>query len=122
LTLVIDLKDGELVPTRYVESSRSNLADAFDDLQAREGSPKRMIGFVDLANNAQSNKSYPNHADVFKYIADWCKDAKFDAVIWTALPSNFKKEIGKEFSVNNAVSYLQALPSSAQKKSFRIYE
>jgi hypothetical protein len=115
LTLVIDLNDGESVPTRYVKSTRTTLAEAIDDLRAREGSPASMIGFVDLFNNTRSKTQYPLHADVFDDVADWCKNATFDAVVWTALPPNFQDKIGQTFSVNNAITYLQGLQQPSQQ-------
>jgi len=115
LTLVIDLNNGELVPTRYVESTRSNLTDAIDDLCVREGSLIRMIGFVDLFNNTRSNTQYPDHADVFDDIAGWCDQAKFDAAVWTALPTNFQDKTGRAFSVDNAIAYLKELVPASQK-------
>ena len=116
LTLVIDLNDGELVPTRFVESTRTTLSDAIDDLRAREGSPTdKAIGYVDIVKNERSNTQYPDHAAVFDDVADWCGQATFDAVVWTALPPNFQDKRGVAFSVNNAVSYLQGLTPPAQK-------
>jgi len=115
LTLVIDLKNGELVPTRYAESTRSNLIQAIDDLCIREGSPPRMIGFVDLVNNTRSNTQYPDHTNVFDNIADWCDQAEFDAAIWTALPANFQDKTGRAFSVDNAIAYLKGLQTVSQK-------
>ena len=40
-------------------------------------------------------------------IADWARVKEVDAVIWTDLPGNFK-----DFTVPNAVRYLQALTGS----------
>jgi hypothetical protein len=40
-------------------------------------------------------------------------------VIWTALPTNFEKETGQPFSVQNAYDYLSSLPESAREVALK---
>jgi hypothetical protein len=40
----------------------------------------------------------------------WLAASDFDAVIWTALGSNFAKRAGKAFSVEAAIKFLEAQP------------
>jgi len=115
LTLVIDLNNGESVPTRYAESTRSNPIETIDDLCVREDSSTKMIGFVDLVNYSRSKTQYPDQTDVFDNIADWCDQKEFDAAVWTALPANFENKTGRAFSVDNALAYLKGLPPATQK-------
>lgn len=118
LTLVIDLKHGERVPTRYVESSRSNLGDAIADLRDREGTITKKIGFVHIVAGTNSSAEFSDHADIFSEVTEWCKAMGFDTAVWTGLPPQFERETGKIFSVENAVAYLQGLPRTVSKHAF----
>ncbi len=118
LTLVIDLVHGAQVPSRYAVSSRKDLGDAIADLRDREGSVRKRIGFVDVNSGITSKTEFPEHADVFDSMSEWCKINHFDAVVWTALPSQFDTETGKPFSVDNAIEYLLSLPKTARDTAF----
>jgi hypothetical protein len=109
LTLVIDNHQGvdneDLLPTTTVAwclSKRTTLEDAVCDLRCREGTIIKNIG--------QPSNYTPG-------IAAWAKAKSIDAVIWTALESNFQKEMSKGFSVNNAIEYLRALPPNGKAKA-----
>lgn len=54
-----------------------------------------------------------------KIVKKWCKKNKFDGAVWTALPSNFKEEIGKIFDNDAAVVYLKGLPETARANALR---
>jgi hypothetical protein len=43
-------------------------------------------------------------------VREWAAQHDFDAVIWTALASNFAEMQSVEFSVDAAMIYLKALP------------
>jgi hypothetical protein len=117
LTLVIDRENGADVPTRVATSTRSTLDDAVTDVWIREtrffgersGAEKRSkdgtIGYADLAGENASIKIHPDHQYAYDLITPWLKTSGFDAVVWTALRSNFK-----DFSVEEAVNYLKSLP------------
>jgi len=118
LTLVIDFTNEKYVPTRYVLTPRVDINDAINDLRAREGTSKKNIGFVDLRNNREeSGDNCPKKA--CEIIKQWCRKNNFDGAVWTALPSNFREEIEKEFSIDAAIDYLKDLPKSARKNALR---
>lgn len=117
LTLVIDRKNGSNVSTYFAKSVRNELEEAIADLMTREGTVKRMIGFVDLINNSSSLDLFPNQPDVFDSIKDWCKQRGYKVVVWTALDSQFEEKVGKKYSPTNALKYLRDLPEPKKVKA-----
>lgn len=113
LTLVIDETNGVVVPTRYVLSPRSLIQDAVADLREREGTARKYVGFVDIQHGTGSGQEFPQQPKV----RDWCHREGFDGAVWTALPPNFKEQVGKDFSVDNSVSYLKGLPKDARENA-----
>lgn len=113
LTLAIDPKKGESVPTRFVLSPRADLEDAVCDLRAREGTSSKHIGYIDLEHE---KKSY-REEEVGGIIRHWAKVHGFDAVVWTDLVPNFKKETDVPFSLDAAVKYLNGLPKNVAKQA-----
>lgn len=114
LTLVIDHINGHLVPTQVAISAFINQDDASKNLCKREKTTIENIGFA-----TRSGKSHRS----INVIDDWLASSDFDAVIWTALESNFRKIIGESFSVERALKYLRDLPSDSQQTAldyFRI--
>jgi hypothetical protein len=109
LTLVIDPDGGVLVPTRFVMSSRADLDNAVCDLSEREETTPENIGFVDLMQGAKRSSVYLEAGDI---IERWARVKRFDAVIWTDLPSNFKRRTGFSFTLERAVEYLKRLSGS----------
>lgn len=114
LTLVINMEHGAHVPSRYATSLRKDLGDVIADLRDREGTVRKRIGFVDINSDTTSKTEFPEQADIFDSMSEWCKTNCFDAVIWTALPSQFESETGKLFNVDNAIEYLLSLPKTAR--------
>lgn len=47
-------------------------------------------------------------------IPPWADLHSIDVVVWTGLPSNFEKEVGRLFSVENAIRHLQSLPADVK--------
>lgn len=119
LTLVINMEHGAYVPSRYAESSRKDLGDAIADLRDREGTVRKRIGFVDVTSGTTSKTEFPEQADVFDSMLEWCRTNSFDAVVWTALPSQFKSETGKLFTPDNAIEYLRGLPKTARDNALQ---
>lgn len=106
LTLVIDPDNGAQVPTQYIQSPRTKLADAIADLQQREGMPtSNRIGFVDRSTGTQSARLDP----IAKVIEEWASPRDIDAVVWTDLPPNFEDKLGKKFTVDAAAAHIRAL-------------
>ena len=117
LTLVIDPLNGAEVNTYYTQSVRTDLGGAIADLRDREGTIRKRIGFVDTKNNRNSKSEFHDQVDVFEKMVTWCRENNFDAAVWTALPSQFKDQTEMEFSVSNAIKYLDSLPKTARKNA-----
>ena len=117
LTLVIDLNNGEEVKTYFAQSQRNELGDAIDDLIEREATDRKQIGFVDVINGTDSKAEFPDQIDVFNKIKDWCHRENYEAAVWTALQSQFKKQTKLDFSLDNAISYLKKLPKPARENA-----
>lgn len=122
LTLVIDDDNGELLSTRFVRSPRSNLQDAIADLRDREGTVIKRIGFADLVHDEKSLNQYPGQTDVSAAVKLWATETDFDAAVWTALPPSFHQQSGKEFSLDNAVQYLEGLPKNSRQNALKYIE
>lgn len=101
LTLVIDEKNGVPVKTQYARSGSANLREAIEDLRKREDTLKSMIGVVSQTIN--------NTTTGFDMIKSWSTEEKWDAVIWTGLPSNFEDKEHVPFTVENGLVYLSGL-------------
>jgi hypothetical protein len=66
-------------------------------------SPKDRIGYVNLVTHTERAWAQAN---------DW------QAVIWTALASNFAEEQQEPFTVPNAIRYLDGLDGETQTRAF----
>ena len=100
LTLVIDDQHGSPTTVAWCLSTRQNVEDAICDLRCREGTAAKNIECA-LATEGQ------------KPIAAWAGQRSVDAVIWTALKSNF----GESFSVETAIAYVNTLDSCGKAKA-----
>lgn len=101
LTLVIDEQSGVPVKTQYARSGSANLRQAIEDLRKREDTLKSRIGVVSQTIN--------NTTTGFDTIKSWATKEKWDAVIWTGLPSNFEDKKDVPFTVENGLVYLSGL-------------
>jgi len=109
LTLVIDDKNGVPVTTYYAQSASSDLLQAAEDLRKREGSPKEMIGVT--------SKTMNNRRLGHERIHAWATAHKWDAAIWTGLPSNFEDKHHVPFTVQNGLDYLKTLEGETRNKA-----
>jgi len=105
LTLVIDPDHGRLCRVSFTLSTRRDPEDAICDLRSREGTIRKNIGFY-LADG-----SAPQAQDeaTLQAVKAWAETNSIDVTVWTDLRSNFQKQMGKPFSVANAVTHVQAL-------------
>jgi len=109
LTLVIDSTHGQASSTRFITSSRRTLEKARLDLKERESVLSvDSIGYVDVTagNSGGATK------EILNAIRKWASKMGYDAVIWTALQSNFD-----DFTVERAVQYLRDLPVRGNRKA-----
>lgn len=109
LTLVIDAENGRRVPTQFASSKLTILSAAIENLRQRERTSAENIGFA--RRDAEAHRPTSQ-------IIQWLAASTYDAVIWTALPSNFLNRVGSPFSVERAVLYLRELPADAQRTAF----
>jgi len=113
LTLVIDDDHGTATRVAWCRSKRTNLGDAVCDLRCREGTTLENIGRTVVTLVAQS--ATPETAS--DPIRTWAQLKKVDAVVWTALKSNFQQKAKQPFTVKAAVSYLKTLPAEGKAKA-----
>lgn len=105
LTLVIDREHGQPNQVWYIESDRSDPQDAACDLRVREGTVTTNVGLICKGKTQRETKG--GDPETNKAVAEWAEAKKFDAVTWTDLRSNYKKETGRTFSVLEALRYLR---------------
>jgi hypothetical protein len=113
LTLVIDQEHGTPTTVAWCLSKRTKLEDAISDLQAREGTTHNQIGHVVIRREIKPLVA-TSTADPIEI---WARANNLDAVIWTALTSNFQEETTQVFSVIAAIAYLKSLPIEAKVKA-----
>lgn len=113
LTLVIDPAHG--CPTRvaWCLSKRKRIEDAIADLRCREGTTIRNIGYASVEKKPEQ----PDTLDTEDPIVAWAREKNLNAVVWTALRSNFKEKAGRPFSVNNVMAYLRTLDAPGKAKA-----
>lgn len=121
LTLVIDAANGAPCRTYVAQSSRADLDSALLNLWVREGKENEKppssvrdsgrVAFVDLLTNTASLRAKERHPAALEAVRSWATATGHDAVIWTALASNFHGEerAGKPFTVEAAMEYLDGL-------------
>ena len=114
LTLVIDEANGTPCQAYFCESQFENLDEAIENLRIREGNASlQHIGYTQLGRN--TSISLPSGGRIEK----WRQENGFDAAIWTALPASFPERGARvQFTVSNAMSYLDGLSGEIRKRSF----
>lgn len=109
LTLVIDETHGAEATVAWCLSKRQSVEDAICDLRCREGTMVKNIGCVRLPADPSASQS--------PIITAWASGKSLDAVIWTALTSNFQKKKGTSFSVLAAVEHIKTLDPCGKAKA-----
>lgn len=143
LTLVIDPANGEENQSFFAESKYLSRENAIANLARREGTSEQNIGFVDRRTSqsysAQLSLKFKVYSEESRNnICAWAEKNNFDAVIWTALLSNFDSENkshkaryingdkaerlnvdvrNMKFTVDNALKYLHCLKEPAATKA-----
>lgn len=112
LTLVIDEAIGAPCRTCVAQIAHADLNTAKNNLKEREGMDHvNGVGFVDLTTNTVGKRAKERHPVAVEAIRSWASATGHDAVIWTALASNFHEpeKAGKPFTVDAAMEYLDGL-------------
>lgn len=99
LALVID-EAGDPCPSHAIRSIRATVAEAADDLAARERTALGHIGWVDLTSGSRQS----NYGGVADLVASWCEAENAVGAVWTDLNGNFE-----DFTIERGVAYLKTL-------------
>src|SRR5690349_10640127 len=99
LTLVVDDKCGSPAKVAWCLSKRQTVEDAICDLRSREGTTVENIGHIRLH---ALHTPFADPAASQDLIINWARQKDLNAVIWTALKSNFQKKTLRPFSVDAA--------------------
>jgi hypothetical protein len=83
------------------------------DLRAREGTTLDNIGQVTITPEEEPL----NRGVTEGVIAAWARTKNLDAVIWTALKSNFQEKTRQPFSVGAVLSHLKTLTPEGKVKA-----
>lgn len=113
LTLVIDAEHGFSTQVAWCLSKRAKLEDAVSDLRCREGTTIENIRYIRLDNEPAPQ----NIREKQDPIVAWARKSKLDAVVWTALKSNFREKVEKPFSVKAVVDYVKSLSPAGKAKA-----
>lgn len=113
LVLVIDENLDHQCKTCVIDSNRSDIGQAVEDLAARERCTTDMVGYV------SSCGKFHRPLDC---AADWLKTSDYDAVLWTALPGNFETELKLDFNHQNGRAYLETLSGDSLAEAWRYIE
>ncbi|MCY4420352.1 MAG: hypothetical protein OXC42_03765 [Gammaproteobacteria bacterium] len=100
--LVIDEDNGSECCVRHAFSKRKRFEDAVCDLKRREGTCWGNIGYWSTKGDCSGHK-------LADRIGSWGAKRGIEAVVWTALESNFQERKEKNFTVENAIQHLKGL-------------
>ena len=129
LTLVIDEIQGETCMTFHAVSAFKDLDSAIGNLWIRENKEgavlpfdlrkQKTVGFYDLTSGISSEIAAERHPHAVETIKAWVSANGYDAVVWTALGSNFHepKKANESFSVEAAIRYLESLEKLKLEKA-----
>ena len=111
LTLVIDQEHGSPCRTGVAESSLKSLDQAKENLREREGMHHvNGVGYIAKRSEDASFRALERHPETVAKIRDWLTESDYEAVVWTALASNFQERCGEPFSVKAALAFLNQQP------------
>ncbi len=120
LTLVVDEKNGTPCRTFVAQSPFSNVGDAIDNLAAREGLyHKEDVGWAVSVPGTASGRAVSRHPSAVRGIEEFLDQTDFDAIIWTALQSNFTARLpdGVAFSVRRVLRVLSDDFSQSERQA-----
>ena len=114
LVVVTDLQHGVPCESSYIESKRTNLKAAIDDLAARERTSADEIGAVSRQQIIQAK-----HPEIASLIHYWLRTTDCDAAVWTDLSGNFETQTGTQFNVTAGLNYLKTLERESLREAKR---
>jgi hypothetical protein len=114
LVVCLDPVAGVPCPTHAIRSVRVRLAEAVDDLAARERSPRDRIGWA-TAEGAGAGRM----PEVVAAVTEWCRATGWAAAVWTDLEPNFSATTGVDFGVAAGCAYLRGLAGASLIEAHR---
>ena len=114
LALVIEDGIDDFSATSFIDSKRSRLDEAKDDLAARERTHLGHIGWATRSGDANSCND-----GVAASAVAWLDETGHDAAVWTDLNGNFHDHTGEPFSHHRALAYLQNLAHDSLLEAWR---
>jgi len=119
LTLVIEPDAGEGCATHAIDSARTDIHEAAEDLARRERTTDiTHIGAVCLRTGFVRSSS----VRIAQRVTAWCLWSGASGAVWTDLPRNFLETTGAPFSLGAAVDYLKGLQPQALAEAHRYIE
>ena len=122
LTLVVDEALGTPCVTYVALSAFGDLDAAIEDLRVREGMPTtKAVGFVELPSKRESTAARRRHPNAIGAISAWARDNGLDAVVWTALATNFVEASRNRetFSTAAAIWHLELLHADEREEALK---
>ncbi len=114
LVLCLDPADGTGCATHAIRSRRQDPEASRADLAARERAPLHRIGWADAEGRGESRLP-----EVIAAVAGWCREAGWQAAVWTDLEPNFRETTGAGFSVPAGKDYLRGLGAESLPEAVR---
>lgn len=115
LVVVIDPDMGHPCPSHAIESIRDSVAEAADDLAARERTTLENIGWVDLATGQSSAR----RRVVADLVEGWCRKRGASGAVWTDGLSNFAAQRREAFTPELGIAYLKTLTGESLAEAVR---
>jgi hypothetical protein len=113
LTLVL-YPGADNVRTLWAHAAYEDLNQARENLRERECKYLKDIGYLSIPDNKSNCQAVPQ---VLESIRRWAEEKGLDAVIWTDLPSNFKKKTRMDFNEDNVIKYLRSLTAAKSENT-----
>ena len=114
LVLVIEDDLEHMCATSLIESRRTELRDAVDDLAARERTHAGHIGWATRAGDVTSRFN-----GLTESVVSWLDDTGYEAAVWSDLDGNFHEHTGEPFSHENGSDYLRGLTGASLGEAWR---
>lgn len=118
LAAVIDHSLGEHVTCSVIESSKTSLHDALEDLARRERCEPQHIGATHRANGFSRAK----HAQTLRLVELWLHATHYDGAVWTDTQTNFETTTGEPFTLETAIEYLRELEGDSLRQAKQYIE
>ena len=106
--------DGPWLPTCWVRSTATTLAEARENLRVYERTVERYVAAVPARTAPAAGVDH-----VAQVIDQWRKHHALDAVVWSNVPANFEDQdaAGQPLTADNVIRYLLSLPPEQRRQA-----